>query len=80
MDAAEAQLVLEATYRLLVNSEYTRQEAVCKALGRPPGDPHTIRALEHHYENGDIRGTTVEEIGVPIHIQATDQGWRKTSA
>jgi len=79
MDAAEAQPVLEATYRLLADVDHTRQDAVCEALDRPPGDPHTIHALEHLYENGYITGTTIEESLAPIHIQATEKGLRKAS-
>ncbi len=80
MDATEVQLVLDATYRLLAHGEYTRQDAVCEALGRPAGDERTVGVLAYLYENGDISGRTIEERAAPALILATERGQRKARA
>lgn len=78
MDWCEVKPVLRATYDLLDDDERVSQEAVCQALGRPPEDPQTIRALARLYQGGYIDGMTVDQSPAPIFIIATPKGLQET--
>lgn len=55
------------------------QENVCAALGKPNGDPTTIRALELLNNGGYIGGTTIENSPAPVFIEATPKGLERAS-
>jgi hypothetical protein len=76
---SEVEPVLNVTYELLQHEERVSQEAVCEALGRPPGDERTMRALALLYEDELIGGFTVEQSPAPILITTTPKGLRQTS-
>jgi hypothetical protein len=79
MDWNEAKPVLKATYELLEAGEDVTQDEVCAAVGRPPQDERTVRALALLYEGGYIGGFTVNQSPAPVRIQGTPKGLQETS-
>ena len=78
MEWSEVQPVLRATYDLLDDAEIIGSEAVFQALGRPPDDPTTIRALALLYQGGYIDGMTINNSDAPVRITATTKGLQET--
>jgi hypothetical protein len=76
MDYSEAEPVLRATYGLLKDSDEVSPDAICEALGRPPEDEQTGRALRYLYEHGLIDGFLLwgSSDPVPTRIKATTKG------
>lgn len=79
MDWKEVRPILVATYQLLDGEEFVTQEAVCEAVGKPPRDERTIRALALLYESGYIDGHEVDNSPAPMLIRATEKGLREAS-
>jgi hypothetical protein len=79
MDWNEAKPVLKATYELLDAGEDVTQDQVCEALGQPPQDARTIRALALLYEGGYIGGFTAQQSPAPVRIRGTPKGLQEVS-
>ena len=77
MEYSEAEPVLKATYQLLRHhDEVPGEAAVSEALGRPPGDEQTARALMYLHDHGFIDGHVLWGNAVPdvVRINATTKG------
>lgn len=79
MDWSEVEPVLKATYRLLAEEDHISGDAVIEALGRPPNDEATGRALETLERAGYIKGQFVMQTPVPILIRSTEKGLQHAS-
>lgn len=79
MQWSDVEPTLMATYKLLDDNEEVGQGEVCAAMGQPPGDPTTIRALELLFKGDYIGGPTIDNTPVPVFIEATPKGLEQAS-
>lgn len=81
MNWDEARPALETAYRLLDESaqDQVSTEAVIAALGKPPGDARTVRALAHLYDANYIDGFMADQSPAPIFITPTEKGLQQVA-
>ena len=72
MEWTDVKPVLEATYRLLAESDRVTGQDVNRALGRTPDDEVTGRALEQLHKADYVRGHFVMQSSLPVLIESTE--------
>jgi 1,6-anhydro-N-acetylmuramate kinase len=75
----EVEPVLEATYRLLSESDSVSPEDVITEMGEGTDADHVRRALAQLYRDDYISGQDVEEYPWPIRIEATEKGLQEAA-